>query len=129
MWSNRVPSSTDILITHGPPARFNDIRPSAGCIYLRAEVARVKPELMVFGHIHVARGEQTVMFDRAEILHDDIVDGSRGWEALPFMAIAVVWSRIRRLLGHPVKSTRMINAAVVDGMKKDVALDAFVVDF
>jgi 3',5'-cyclic AMP phosphodiesterase CpdA len=58
VWSNRVPSSTDILITHGPPARFNDIRPSAGCVYLRAEVARVKPELMVFGHIHVVRGEK-----------------------------------------------------------------------
>jgi hypothetical protein len=68
------------------------------------------------------------MFDGAQILHDDIVDGPRGWEALPFMAIAVAWSRIRRLLGRPVKSTKMINAAVVDGMKKDVALDAFVID-
>jgi hypothetical protein len=83
---------------------------------------------MVFGHIHVARGEQTVMFDAAQAVYDDIVDGSRGWEGVPLLVVAVVWSRLRELVGRPVKRTRMINAAVVDGMKKDEALEAFVVD-
>nr|POF27598.1 putative rhamnogalacturonate lyase c [Quercus suber] len=128
VWSGRVPASTDVLITHGPPAAFNNIKPSAGCAWLRQEVARVKPRLMVFGHIHVARGKQVVTFDAAQQLYDDIVDGSRGWSALPLLALAVAWSRTRQTFGRSVQSTEMINAAVVDGMKKDVALDAFVVD-
>ncbi|OQO10005.1 hypothetical protein B0A48_04360 [Cryoendolithus antarcticus] len=89
VWSNRVPSSTGILIMHGPPAGFNNIRPSAGCAFLRREVARVKPRLMIFGHIHVARGEQTVVFDAAQLLYDDIVDDARGWDAVPLLAFAV----------------------------------------
>lgn len=127
VWSGRLPLSTDILITHGPPSGFPNVRPSAGCPYLRAEVARVKPKLMVFGHIHVARGEQTVIFDWAQGIYDDIVDGSRGWEAVPFLVLAVIWYFVRQLLGWPVKNTHMINAAVVDGMEKDVALEAFLI--
>nr|OQO27651.1 hypothetical protein B0A51_04419 [Rachicladosporium sp. CCFEE 5018] len=128
VWSHRVPSSTNILVTHGPPAGFNDINASAGCAFLREEVARVKPNLMIFGHIHVARGEQTVTFDAAQLLYDDIVEDTRGWEAMPLLALAVLWSYVRLLHGLKVQSTRMMNAAVVDGMKKDVALDAFVVE-
>jgi Icc-related predicted phosphoesterase len=128
VWSERVPLRTDVLITHGPPARFNNIRPSAGCAYLREEVARVQPALMVFGHIHHARGEQTVTFDAAQMLHDDIMDELRGWEAIFLMILAIIWSHVWRLIDRPIISTRMINAAVVDGMKKDVALDAFVID-
>jgi hypothetical protein len=44
------------------------------------------------------------------------------------MVFAVTWSHIQQLVGRPVRSTRMINAAVVNGTRKDVALDAFVVD-
>lgn len=128
VWSNRVPEITDILITHGPPARFRNIKPSAGCAYLRDEVARVKPKLVVFGHIHHARGEQTITFDGAQSLHDDIIDGSRGWDAVPLLFVASIWSCLRHIVGKPVQSTRMIDAAVVDGMKKDVALDAFLLD-
>ena len=35
VWSNRIPALTDILITHGPPSGFNNIKPSAGCPFLR----------------------------------------------------------------------------------------------
>ncbi|KAK6433933.1 hypothetical protein LTR95_009881 [Oleoguttula sp. CCFEE 5521] len=128
VWSNRVSSLTDVLVTHGPPAGFNGIKPSAGCVCLRQEVARVKPSPMVSGHVHVARGEQTVLFDAAQMLYDDIIDGTCGWEAISLLALAVLWCYVQLLVGHPVRSTRMINAAVLDGMKKDVALDAFVID-
>lgn len=124
VWSNRVPASVDILITHGPPAGFNNIKPSAGCSYLRQEVARVKPKLMVFGHIHAARGEQTVTFDAAQSLYDGIVEGSRGWESVLLLAGAVAWAQVQRWCGRESRSTRMINAAVVDGMDKEVALAA-----
>lgn len=128
VWAMRVPASTDLLITHGPPAGFNNIKPSAGCVFLRQEVARIRPRLMVFGHIHAARGEQTVTFDAPQRLYDDILNGSRGWLSLPLLAFTVAWSRVRHLFGSAVQSTKMINAAVVDGMNKDVALDAVAVD-
>ncbi|KAM3417332.1 hypothetical protein BST61_g5583 [Cercospora zeina] len=128
VWAMRVPASTDILVTHGPPAGFRDIRPSAGCGYLYDEVARVKPRLMVCGHIHLARGDETVTFDSAQRLYRDIVDGSCGWYAIPMLALAVLWSRIRQALSCPAGSTKMINAAVTDDMKKDAALDAFVIE-
>lgn len=129
IWTGSIPPSTDILITHGPPTGFPNVRPSAGCPFLREEVARVSPQLMVFGHIHVARGEETIVFDWAQAVYDDIADGSRGWEAFPLLVVAVLWSRFRWLFQKKsVRSTRMINAAVVEGMKKDVALEAFVVE-
>ncbi|KAF2208582.1 hypothetical protein CERZMDRAFT_91571 [Cercospora zeae-maydis SCOH1-5] len=128
VWAMRIPTSTDILVTHGPPAGFRDIKPSAGCGYLYDEVARVKPRLMVFGHIHNARGDEIVTFDLAQRLYRDIVEGSRGWHAIPMLALAVLWSRIRQVLRCPAPSTKMINAAVVDDMKKDAALDAFVIE-
>jgi hypothetical protein len=83
---------------------------------------------MVFGHIHHARGEQTIKFDAVQMLHDDIIDELRGWEAILLMVFAVAWSHIQQLVGRPVRSTRMVNAAVVNGMRNDVTLDAFVVD-
>ncbi|OQO06803.1 hypothetical protein B0A48_08591 [Cryoendolithus antarcticus] len=105
VWSHRVPSSTNILVTHGPPAGFNDIKASAG-----------------------SRGEQTVTFDAAQLLYDDIVEDTRRWEAMPLLALAVLWSYVRLLHGLKVQSTRMMNAAVVDGMKNGVAPDALVVE-
>ena len=60
----KIPDSTDVLITHGPPLGRGDLtRQSgrAGCYDLLEEVTkRVKPRVHVFGHIHEAAG---VSFD------------------------------------------------------------------
>lgn len=57
-----IPSYTDVLITHGPPANVLDKLPSftepLGCADLRDAVQRVNPRLHVFGHIHFGRGEE-----------------------------------------------------------------------
>ncbi len=57
-WS-LIPSSTDILITHGPPARVLDFCPNGnvGCEDLLQVVKKIQPLLHVFGHIHEGRGE------------------------------------------------------------------------
>ncbi|KAG5642908.1 hypothetical protein DXG03_001915, partial [Asterophora parasitica] len=50
---------TDILLTHGPPARIFDrtrIGDLVGCEALRARLPELRPRLNVFGHIHEARG-------------------------------------------------------------------------
>ena len=58
-WS-RIPSNTDVLITHGPPLGRGDLTISgvrAGCVNLLAEVQqRIQPLYHVFGHIHEGHG-------------------------------------------------------------------------
>jgi predicted phosphohydrolase len=50
-----IPEGLDVLITHGPPAGVGDRyteQGRQGCADLRDRVARVKPRLHLFGHIH-----------------------------------------------------------------------------
>ena len=53
---NKIPSDTDILITHGPPLGYGDIYQNfrhAGCVDLLNTIRnRVKPKYHIFGHIH-----------------------------------------------------------------------------
>jgi Icc-related predicted phosphoesterase len=54
-----IPSRTDILVTHGPPAGHGDLTTRgarAGCADLLAAVERIGPALHVFGHIHEGYG-------------------------------------------------------------------------
>lgn len=53
----RIPPGIDVLITHGPPRGIGDggdggMPGRQGCAHLREAVARVKPLLHLFGHIH-----------------------------------------------------------------------------
>jgi len=54
-----IPTDTDFLITHGPPAKWLDRCPGGekvGCEDLRARVFSIKPKVHAFGHIHDAYG-------------------------------------------------------------------------
>lgn len=54
-----IPAGIDVLITHGPPLGIGDQTGDGrrlGCADLLAAVARVKPKLHIFGHIHEGRG-------------------------------------------------------------------------
>jgi len=54
-----IPNNTDILVTHGPPYGVLDVTydgEHAGCRDLLDAIARVRPELHVFGHIHEGYG-------------------------------------------------------------------------
>lgn len=57
----KIPSNTDVLITHGPPRTILDLSHygniHCGCQYLYQEVVnRIKPTLHCFGDIHEAYG-------------------------------------------------------------------------
>ena len=56
----KIPSDADVVMCHGPPFEILDKCYSgvrAGCQIMRAEILnRVKPKLMVFGHIHESYG-------------------------------------------------------------------------
>lgn len=62
LWDD-IPSSADVVITHGPPQNYGDKTYDGqvvGCEYLRdALVHRIKPKLHIFGHIHEAYGVYT----------------------------------------------------------------------
>lgn len=54
-----IPEKTDVLITHGPPQGILDKTidgENAGCKNLRDVIAKIRPKLHVFGHIHFGRG-------------------------------------------------------------------------
>jgi predicted phosphodiesterase len=55
-----IPDATDVLITHGPPKGILDRcydGVDAGCEALSAALARVRPDVHIFGHIHEAAGQ------------------------------------------------------------------------
>ena len=72
----QIPSTTDILITHGPPlGRGDEVRGygKVGCVDLLHEVQdRVKPRIHIFGHIHEGYGisyDGTTLFINASSVH------------------------------------------------------------
>ncbi|KAF1838571.1 Metallo-dependent phosphatase [Decorospora gaudefroyi] len=53
--ASTIPNGVDIVMTHGPSKYVLDLTDddiSAGCEHLRRAIARVKPRLHCFGHIH-----------------------------------------------------------------------------
>ena len=59
----QIPSDTDVLITHGPPAGILDqVNESlaVGCGDLAWELERLTLKLHIFGHIHESYGQQTL---------------------------------------------------------------------
>lgn len=72
-----IPDDTDVLTTHGPPARVLDETAGGqcvGCQDLLDAVKRIKPELHVFGHIHEARGEMELPELRTRFVNASMLD-------------------------------------------------------
>ena len=78
---DRIAPGTDVLITHGPPHgildRVDEGR-QEGCAELRTAVARVRPRLHLFGHIHEGYGRETR--DRTTFVNASICD--RGYRPI-----------------------------------------------
>lgn len=54
-----IPTGIDVLVTHGPPMGILDRTArgeAVGCEELMAAIARIRPRVHVFGHIHEAYG-------------------------------------------------------------------------
>ncbi|KAG7089404.1 hypothetical protein E1B28_011092 [Marasmius oreades] len=123
IWS-RIPSLTDILVTHGPPLAHLDLD-RAGCYALLTALWRVRPRLHVFGHIHAGRGVEFVKWDNAQKAYEDVCAGRAGWSGL----IRLVWWRMVGWLwkGNGEDGIIMVNAASVGGFKDDQRKGAIVV--
>ncbi len=58
-----IPTGIDVLITHTPPAGILDVSSngkSLGCPLLRDELARIRPRLHCFGHVHAGAGQTRI---------------------------------------------------------------------
>lgn len=127
----QIPKDTDILITHGPPYFHLDrsgIR-HAVCLSLADEVARIRPLLVVFGHIHASYGREDVVFDSFRRDYEDVMGERAGWfwwVKLAWMVVEVLWVRVKWLFlvgevgrgwsgGRGQRVTRFVNAVVVGG--------------
>jgi Icc-related predicted phosphoesterase len=79
-----IPGGIDILMTHGPPRGVLDRVVSGdrvGSTALAAAVARVRPRLHVFGHIHESRGQEGTSYNVS------VVDAQYQPYALPVTVI------------------------------------------
>ncbi|OBT60601.1 hypothetical protein VE03_10037 [Pseudogymnoascus sp. 23342-1-I1] len=124
----------DIMVTHGPPQFHLDTQSfrSAGCPYLAEEVARVRPRLVVFGHIYVGYGREDVVLDKVQRAYEEVMAGWAGWEMVIWMVVLAAWSRMRWFLrgGQPraEKLTAFVNAAMVGGPANELQNTPIVVE-
>ncbi|OIW24736.1 phosphoesterase [Coniochaeta ligniaria NRRL 30616] len=134
-WGERLGGlAPDIVVTHGPPKLHLDSRDfhRAGCAYLAEHIARIRPLLVVFGHIRASYGREDVVLDAAQRAYEEVMIGWSGWETVAWMAALVLWARLKWLVRgftrQPGKSTSFVNAAVVGGPKNELRNPPIVVE-
>lgn len=125
----------DILVTHGPPKFHLDARDfhRAGCPYLGVEVARIRPRLHVFGHIHASYGREDAVLDGMQRYYEEVMIGWGGWETIGWMVARMIWEGLTWLFrGFRTReaslTTTFINAAVVGGPDNSLVNQAVVFD-
>jgi Icc-related predicted phosphoesterase len=72
-----IPSDTDIVVAHGPPRGHGDVTMAGthvGSTALISTLERVRPRLVVCGHIHEAYG--CYQFGETQIINASLVDRS-----------------------------------------------------
>lgn len=131
-WETRFAAmerTPDVVVTHGPPKHHLDTRDfyRAGCPFLAGEVAKVRPRLMVFGHIHVGHGREEVVLDGVQRRYEEVMTGWAGWMDLVWMAVLVAWGWV---VGGKKgqRGTVFVNASIVGGRGNEAVNEAVVVE-
>ncbi|CAL5867423.1 uncharacterized protein PFLUO_LOCUS1642 [Penicillium psychrofluorescens] len=68
LW-DQIPRDTDIVVTHTPPRSHCDAKPTGrhvGCDALRQRLSRIRPPLVICGHVHEGRGYERVRWGAAD---------------------------------------------------------------
>lgn len=138
VWTGRVPDDTDILVVHGPPALYGDCDGEMGSSgrfkvkgngYLLREIRRVRPRLVVCGHIHGAFGIVTVQHDGTQ----EVMDGLRmRWEGYGLVgALKQPWNKLltQGSVDDRTTETLVVNAAVAPSVLSDEEKSAIAIDF
>jgi len=82
LWA-AMPAATDVAVAHTPPATHRDATVSgapAGCEALRRALWRVRPKLLVCGHLHEGRGVEVVRWRLDAAGPPFAEEATRGWE-------------------------------------------------
>ncbi|KAK3903116.1 Metallo-dependent phosphatase-like protein, partial [Staphylotrichum tortipilum] len=116
VWMGRVPDGTEVSLVHGPPKGYLDDG-IKGCEALLEEVWRVRPRVVVCGHIHPGRGWQWLRFDQAQEWYERVVLGRQPWVSM----VALAWCPWEG------GGTLLINASMMGGRGNSERRDAFVV--
>lgn len=110
-WKGLIPAGTDIVITHGPPALHRDR--DSGCPFLLQALWRVRPSLVVFGHMHHLRGREELVLSASQVLFEGIALGTSSWILLPILLWLVALEWVWPLEGR--ESITLVNAACFRG--------------
>ncbi|KAL8755539.1 MAG: hypothetical protein Q9199_003556 [Rusavskia elegans] len=126
-WSDAIPHSTDVLVTHTPPRHHLDLPHGMGCEFLLKEVWQVKPKLHVFGHVHCGYGRESLFWDEGQKAYERVCSRKhaglfRDCLDLPawFDGVKVVWYGIMGFLwsqiwGGIYAGTLAVNASLTVG--------------
>lgn len=77
VWAHRVPHDTDVLLTHCPPKGHLHRDGLASSRFLLGEIRRVKPQLVVFCHVHGGYGQEKIMFDAIQATYDRVLPAGK----------------------------------------------------
>ncbi|KGQ06380.1 putative rhamnogalacturonate lyase C [Beauveria bassiana D1-5] len=128
VWPGSVPADVDVLLTHGPPRGHLDDG-GKGCPQLMNEILRVRPKLVVFGHIHRGHGQERLSYDGFDRAYGEIMSGNDTLLSAMGMLFWFCISRVGRMLGwHATTETTMVNAAVVGEAMDRAEHDGIVVN-
>ncbi|KAG8160001.1 hypothetical protein KVR01_010638 [Diaporthe batatas] len=107
VWNNRIPDETDVIL---------------GCPQLLKEIWRVRPRLVVFGHIHAGYGQRVIPYDDgAEAAYASVFMRARGVFAACSMVWHIMLQEARGLLQSIFGSSNelpfgmIVNAALMSG--------------
>jgi predicted phosphohydrolase len=130
VWADSVPQETDILVTHGPPKGYLD-EEGKGCPQLLREIWRIRPRLVVFGHIHGGHGRENIVYDSVDAAYARVMTGERGALAVCWMGCVFVYRLLVAILPgsnwsfwrqRSCSYTTLVNAAVLrnnDGQEEE----------
>lgn len=133
VWTGRIPDNTDILVVHGPPALYGDFdgvkEPDGnhkvhGDGYLLREIRRVKPRMVVCGHIHGAFGLAVIEHDGAQDTIDRVQMKWGGYGLFETLKQAIRGKNTDR-----PPETLVVNAAVAPSESKREEKSAIAVDY
>lgn len=138
VWTGRIPDDTDILVVHGPPALYGDFDGEKGPTgvvklkgdgYLLREIRRVRPKMVICGHIHGAFGLAIIQHNRVQ----DAIDGLHmRWEGYGLVRALQQTFRNKVTNWRNINSreeTLVVNAAVTPGALESEDKNAIAIDF